>query len=526
MKRLQIWVITLILISGYVSADEPPTDNNNKIVINLNTSEVSVSAFVEPIAFIRDNLRVPWDALNNLQASEPEKRHAASVFRAFLPNEPVSVGALWRIEPQDGILALLKQLHPNPQMIRGDSKGAWACLRAYNAEFAEIVFRIHAQFVLEPPQAVFKDSWLTPSQFAGKLVIERNRGRIAFFEMRVPQRTINFNVSWTHEDFNNIVYTESAFCQRMELIVGAANDAPEFAVNILEKEAEHKLILQFYKSQQINWVLMDEALEVAKTLQKPIHVVSVDVPLDDESCWGTMDSLRGDVLSNDRNIEFLNANFINTWVLNVDLNRLRDLKGIEAIHPLARTIIQGWQKDSFRDCLIISPELQLLGRQRVNELSPEHGGISTNYNRFLVEALGRKFPGLGVVVLNADRPTTEVIHIFRTPEAGYQDYTPVEIDATAFENGGTLTIHIQVGSAEAAGSFNLFDGNRALPTKGIPDDVLAFAWDVPPGESGEIVYLFSRGRRFKLGATGNWFSEKGSVNAFRAVISVEPISDQ
>lgn len=526
MKRIQIGVLTLILISGYLSAAEPPRENNNKIVINLDTSEVLVNAFVAPMRFIRANARVPWDTLDNLRAAEPEKQHAASVFRAFLPNAPVSVGALWRIEQQDGILTLLEQLHPNPQMIRGDSEGAWASLRAYNADFTEIVFRIHAQFVLEHPQVGFEDGWLTPSQFTGKLVIARNNGKIAFFEMHVPERTINFNVTWAHEDLNNVVYIESAFCPRMELSVGAANDAPEFDVSIRQEEAELKLIRQFYKSQQINWVAMDKALEMAKTMQKPIHVVSIDVPLNDESGWGTLESLRDDILSNDRNIEFLNENFINTSIVNTDLKQLRDAKGIKAIHPLAQAIIQGWQKNSFRDCLIISPELRLLGRQPVNEISPEHGGISTNYHRFLVAALGKKFPGLGIIVLTADKPAIEFMHIFRTPEPGYQDYTPVEIDATAFENGGTLTIDIQVGNAEAAGSFNLFQGNELLPTKGIPNDALASAWDVPAGGTGKIVYPFQRGDHFKLGATGNWFSEKGSVNAFRALISVESRSDQ
>ena len=87
---------------------------------------------------------------------------------------PVLVHELWKIEPHDGILALLKQLHPNPQMDMvidsGDSRGAWACLRAYNAQFAEIAFRIHAHFVLE-------DGFFTPSQFAGKLIIAVTMGK-------------------------------------------------------------------------------------------------------------------------------------------------------------------------------------------------------------------------------------------------------------------------------------------------------------------------------------------------------------
>ena len=281
MKTLHVGVFILILISGYLSADEPPINNNNEIVLNLDTaSEVLVNAFIDPIEFTRYHFHVEWDTLANLRAAEPEKRHAASVFRAFLPDGSVSVGELWKIELHDGILTLLKQLHPNPQMDMvidsGDSRGAWACLRAYNAQFAEIAFRIHVHFVLE-------DGFFTPSQFAGKLIIARNDGKITFFQMHVPEGTLNFDVGWKHEDYQLII-GDSGFCPRMELLAGTQNDQTQFAVSIPQEEAKRKLILQFYKSQQINWVAMDRALEMAQMLQKPIHAVAVDGPLDDEAC--------------------------------------------------------------------------------------------------------------------------------------------------------------------------------------------------------------------------------------------------
>ena len=281
MKTLLVGVLILILVSGYLNADEPPTNSDSGIVLKLDTrSEVLVNAFIAPIEFTRYNFHVEWDTLVHLRAAEPEKLHPASVFHAFLPDGPVSVGELWRIESHDGILALLKQLHPNPQMKMhinsGDSRGAWVCLRAYNAQFAEIVFRIHAQFVLE-------DGLFTPSQFAGKLIIARNDGKITFFQMHVPEGTLNFDVGWEHEDYE-LTIGDSGFCSRMELLAGTQNNQTQFAISIPQEEAERKLILQFYKSQQINWVAMDKALEMAQILQKPIHVIAIDGPLDDESC--------------------------------------------------------------------------------------------------------------------------------------------------------------------------------------------------------------------------------------------------
>ena len=120
----------------------------------------------------------------------------------------------------------------------------------------------------------------------------------------------------------------------------------------------------------------------------------------------------------------------------------------------------------------------------------------------------------------AQRIQTEVLDFFRTPEREHQDYTLVKIDATAFEDGGMLTIDIRVGSGKASGSFDLFNGTSELPTEGIPNNRLAHEWGIPPGGTGIIAYRFDQGKVFQLGATGDWFSEKGSINAFHARISI------
>ena len=58
----------------------------------------------------------------------------------------------------------------------------------------------------------------------------------------------------------------------------------QFSEAITLAEAKRVLTLRFYKSQQINWVSVNEALEMAQAQQKPIQVVSTDGPLDDEAC--------------------------------------------------------------------------------------------------------------------------------------------------------------------------------------------------------------------------------------------------
>ncbi|MCY3549498.1 MAG: hypothetical protein OXH39_03480 [Candidatus Poribacteria bacterium] len=266
--------------------------------------------------------------------------------------------------------------------------------------------------------------------------------------------------------------------------------------------------------------------------------------------------MRAVVLSNDRIIKFLNENFINTWVSNVELERTpfkqefmalrrqQGFKPFDKTHPLAQAIMKGWKKHSPSDSLILSPDLELMGRQPVNELSGDWAG---GYLTFLKESLAGKLAGFAEetpepqstgsggshnsdavpigglnVVLTPQKLEQESLSIFRTPKRGYQDYTVVEIDTTAFKDGGVLTIDISVGSAEPAGSFDLYAGDTELPTEGMPHGALASAWDVPSGETGTIKYRFNRGKVFKLGGTGSWFSEEGSINAFLAKISVEP----
>ena len=267
--------------------------------------------------------------------------------------------------------------------------------------------------------------------------------------------------------------------------------------------------------------------------------------------------MRAVVLSNDRVIAYLNENFINTWVSNVELERTpnkqafmtlrrqQGFKPFDKMHPLAQAIMKGWKKHSPSDSLVLSSDLELMGREPVNELL--RSNMEQRYLTFLKAALDGKLPGFGEetsepqstgsetlpnsdavpleglsVVLTPQKHEREILSVLRAPGLGHQDYTVINIDTTAFENGGILTIDISVGHAEASGSFDLFAADSKLPTEGAPQNALASAYGIAPDERRIIAYDFDRGQVFKLGATGDWFSEKGSVNAFWAKISVEP----
>ncbi len=245
----------------------------DKITLHLNDNEkIIVTGFIKPIEYTKYNFHEEWDELANLKVAEPEKQYPISVFQSFLPSNAVSLGDCWEIK-EDGVLEMLRQLHPDPrlEMDAEDSQGLWACLRAYNDQFADIMFRIHAEFAL-------KGGWFTPSQFAGHLVIDRIKEKIISFQMHVPETTLNFDVGW-----DTIGCTDIGFCPQIELCAGTQPDV-DYRISIAQEEAERALILCFYKSEQINWVTPDQAVKIAEEQVKLIHAISIDGPLSDESC--------------------------------------------------------------------------------------------------------------------------------------------------------------------------------------------------------------------------------------------------
>ena len=218
---------------------------------------------------------------------------------------------------------------------------------------------------------------------------------------------------------------------------------------------------------------------------------------------------------------------MNTSVLFRDLSELVDGSDEDSVSIFAKTL-----KDHYVgavDIQVLSPDAEVIMHQPENKL--HHRKQPQKYLTLLeaaakgevVNATNEKRSNLMAESdLSMRKELMEVMNVFRGPGDGYQDYTPVEIDTTSFEQGGTLIIDIQVGAGEAVGSFDLFDGDAELPTEGFPDDALASEWDIPPGDTGQIRHQFASGQRFKLGATGNWFCEKGSTNAFLVKISVVP----
>ncbi len=227
------------------------------------------------------------------------------------------------------------------------------------------------------------------------------------------------------------------------------------------------------------------------------------------------------------------------------LRQQQGFKPFDKTRPLAQAIMKGWKKHSPADSLVLSTELELMGRLPVNERASPYNGAK-GYLFFLQESLDGKLPGLreessepqpkdwdtvletavesGVIKDNSlsvgltyEHPEKEILSVFRTSEVESQGYTLIEIDATAFKEGGVLMIDVWVGESKVSGSFDLF---AADTTELVPDNALASVRDIPTNQREVIKYPFDRGGVFKLGARGS-SSEKGNINGFLAKISVE-----
>ena len=248
-----------------------------KIQLELNGPEpIVLNACISPIEFSTGGFHVDWESLATLREVEPQKSYPVSTFRGFLPKKAVSVGEHWKIDPESA-LQLLKQLAEEPQLElwNDDGGGQWASLRGFNDNYAEIVFRIHTAFA-------FKDGMFTPSQFAGSLIIDRHLEEFTYFEMSVPPSTLNFDVGW--EDDDDGCATDSGVC-RIEMTAGeAVSQKSTYTEEISMEEARLGLARQFYPGQFIEWVKLEEAVEMARLFDRPIHVVSADGTFMDESC--------------------------------------------------------------------------------------------------------------------------------------------------------------------------------------------------------------------------------------------------
>ena len=196
------WLIFLVLVISVLALSLTLQSAADKVNIGNTLDKkgtLQVLAYWEPIADSALGLPnySPENAalFNNLSPANPSQEYEAETFDAFFPKEDVTVGDLWELDVSK-VIPFLRQFHPgataemhiNPGVwsdahgrrvvLSGmESDGGFACLRALSSGYTEIVFRIHAEFLLDKEASAY----FTPAQFTGRLVLNRNSGTIREF---------------------------------------------------------------------------------------------------------------------------------------------------------------------------------------------------------------------------------------------------------------------------------------------------------------------------------------------------------
>lgn len=259
-----------------------------------NSVRLQVHAHWDPIVdstFSMHNDSPELAELFNLSPCDPIRTYGTDAFNAFLPPSTAALGDVWELDPSS-ISPFLRQFHPGATTaVYHGAAGAFACLRAFSSDYAEIAFRIHADFTLK---SAAYEAWqdanpsehpddnksrFVPSYFLGQLLINLRTGIVRAFSLYLPPRNSNVVIS----AFGGI---DMVFVPRMELLATDETDQDKIAWDaaITAEEAHRALELKFYKFSKINWLPIDEAVTQAKATNRPIHAIHVWGCLDDESC--------------------------------------------------------------------------------------------------------------------------------------------------------------------------------------------------------------------------------------------------
>ena len=257
-----------------------------------NTATLQIHAHWAPIADATYDLHkdLPENIeLFDLAPNEPTREYKVEAFNAFLPTSTVEVGDVWELN-LDRVIPFLSQFHLGATgELRHGQKGAFACLRALSPDYADITFRIHAEFTLatrpKPESKRRNDDDLMdvarfiPSQFAGRLLINLKTGVVCDFSLALPPRNSN-------ADINDFGYADMVFVPRMKLHITStkARDDIDWENSLTSEEARKRLELKLYKFAEIDWLPLEEAVEKVTATQRPMHAVISWGPLDDESC--------------------------------------------------------------------------------------------------------------------------------------------------------------------------------------------------------------------------------------------------
>lgn len=256
----------------------------------LGKSPIKLVASWEPMVGPQLLKKPGYEILTKLTPAEPSHTYKSIDFLIFLPpksvalgapfpipSDSIPVGSTWTI-PASAAAHFLKQLHPSATAdLVFDGPGAYGVLRASSKERWEIDFRIHAQF------EVAKGVFVTPAQFAGRMIVNLPQNKVEYVEFTVPQeRCANVAIDCVVGEHLAGV----GRIPRMQLVGGDEKllSSESWLRQISLEEAHRLLRRQFYAFEAIDWSPPKVALARASIEHKPLLAIVIAGPLDDQSC--------------------------------------------------------------------------------------------------------------------------------------------------------------------------------------------------------------------------------------------------
>ena len=224
----------------------------------------------------------------------------------------------------------------------------------------------------------------------------------------------------------------------------------------------------------------------------------------------------------------LRADFVNVWLLAKDLDGIAARANDPDVAELCKQIKAnyGYPVDS----VLIAPDAKVVGHRNVHEpAAMDPRAYLAFLQRGLAAARGTPEPaaaasrpapppagarGTRPLVVTPEAPTVTVLDVVRRAGLGEPGMKFFSIDATAFAGGGTVELHVRVGSGTATGTFEL-----CAPMQGGMAPVRS-ADKVAPGATATVTYEFAAGTRLGLAAKSGPGGAAGDTNAFLATITV------
>jgi hypothetical protein len=292
------------LLAEELPAGRDPVPAREPIPVALNRGPTVLDGFradVHPLLHGRTQLEVTahWAPLVKGQAVYSRKGDHYPFFTELRPARPQQTYTErdFSALDTDKVAGFLRQFHPRPLMHlvapgrRAGPDGAFALLRAVSPSYLDIVFRIHAEFYVtpeawgsQPPM----EAWYTPAYFSGRVLVNKGTGTVDHFRLALAtdkalnvHLTIDSHIPGYIRQTHDIVRVE-----RMELTGGDGGIVENipWAKALTSAEAQARLAKVFYKSLEIDWVPVDEALARARNQGRPIFAIVSWGATDDQSC--------------------------------------------------------------------------------------------------------------------------------------------------------------------------------------------------------------------------------------------------